>query len=137
MRLNRLLGLFTPAALVVVGACGGNPAPSTAAAPRDPCTGAWVQLFDDANFSDRRLTIAYPTEQPSLRAAGTDVRQGDVNDRVSSARWSIPAGCKFVLYKDENFQGTRFQLIGSGRPEQNSRLGAFNDEASSGRWERS
>ena len=131
----RVLRRSAPAAALVLFACGQNPAPS-AGAPGDPCSGAWVQLFDDASFSDRRLTVRYPAEHASLKAAGTDSGAGDLNDRVSSARWSAPAGCRLVLYEDESFRGTRFQFVGSGRTEQNANLGAFGDKASSARWER-
>lgn len=122
---------------LVIPACGGKrPGPTVGTAQGDPCAGAWARLFDDARFSDRRLTIAYPTERPSLAAAGTDVEGGHLNDRVSSARWSIPAGCQLVLYEDENFRGARFPLVGSGRVEENGDLRAFSDRASSARWER-
>lgn len=123
-----------PIALLVLAACGQNPGPGVAS---DPCSGAWVRLFDDANFSGRQLTVAYPTEQVSLKASRLDSGAGDLNDRVSSARWSIPEGCRLVLFEDENFRGARFQLVGSGRTEQNSNLGSFSDKASSARWERS
>lgn len=127
-----------PLALLVLASCSGNGLPQPAARPMgDPCAGAWVRLFDDANLSDRQLTLAYPIEQPTLRSVQIDAGAGDLNDRVSSAQWSIPAACKVVLYEDENFRGTAFPLIGSGRVEQNSNLGQFSDKASSARWERS
>ena len=138
MGLRHLIHPCGAAMLLVLTSCGGNPDPDMAGRRQsDPCSGAWVRLFDDARFSDRRLTITYPTEHPSLAAAGTDAGTGDLNDRVSSARWSIPAGCRLVLYEDERFNGNRLPLVGSGRPEENANLGAFNDKASSARWERS
>lgn len=128
----------TCALLLLAGACGGNPDPNAAGQGRgDPCSGARVYLFDDANFSARRLTIAYPADHARLIVAGTDASGGDLNDRTSSVRWSVPSGCKLVLYEDENFRGAQFQLVGSGRTEENSNLGSFSDKASSARWERS
>ena len=120
--------------LVVAAGCGGNPNPGVARG--DPCDGARVRLYEDAGFSDRVLTIDYPEEFTSLRAAGADAGDGDLNDRASSVQWTIPIGCQLVLYEDENFRGARFPLVGSSRSEQNSNLGSFNDRASSARWER-
>ena len=131
--IRKYIGLLV---LLVPVACGGNPDPGLAGQPGDPCAGAWARLYEDAGFSGQRLTITYPTELASFRQVGTDSGAGNLNDRVSSVQWSIPTGCRLVLYQDENFRGTRFQLIGSGREEQNSNLGAFNDQASSARWER-
>jgi hypothetical protein len=122
--------------LVIFAGCGGNSAPG-ATAQSDPCAGAAVQLFADANYADRQISINYPGDQASLRSAGINTGAGDLNDRVSSARWTIPVGCRFVLFDDENFRGTSFPLIGSGRMEQNPNLGSFGDKASSARWERS
>jgi hypothetical protein len=138
VKLRWIFRRSAPAAALALFACGSNQAPDpTAQARRDPCSGAWAQLFDDAGFSDRRLTIEYPTEHASLKAASSDSGERDLNDRVSSAKWSAPAGCRLVLYEDENFRGARFQLVGSGRVEQNANLGSFSDKASSARWERS
>lgn len=133
MKLRSILRRSVPVALLLLPACGGG----AALAGRDPCEGAWVQLYDDAGFSDQRLTVRYPTEHANLKGINSDSGGRDLNDRVSSARWDIPRGCRAVLYEDENFRGTRFQLVGSGRVEQNANLGSFNDEASSVRWERS
>jgi hypothetical protein len=60
-----------------------------------------------------------------------------LNDRITSVQWSVPVGCKLALYADENYRGGAFQLIGSGQTEQNANLGAFADQASAARWERS
>ena len=125
-----------PLALLVLVSCGQNPGPNASALPVDPCSGAWVRLFDDANLSGRQLTIAYPTDHPSLRAAALDSGAGDLNDRTTSAQWAIPEGCKLVLYEDENYRGTDFPLVGSGRAAQNPNIGTFSDRASSARWER-
>lgn len=129
MKPVRILLRSIPAAALVLAACGQNPAPGAAGAPGDPCAGAWVELFDDSNFSGSRLRVVYPTEHASLK-------ERDLNDRVSSARWSIPAGCRLALYEDESFRGARFPLVGSGRTEQNASFGSFSDKASSARWER-
>lgn len=136
MKLEDLRTYIGAVVLLILAACGGNPNPSIAAQSNDPCAGASARIYEEAGFSGRRLTITYPTELASFRQAGADSGAGNVDDRVSSVQWSIPAGCRLVLYEDENFRGTRFQLIGSGREEQNSNLGAFNDRASSSRWER-
>lgn len=134
----RTLRWSAPIALLVLVSCSRGPDPRAAGPGQsDPCSGAWARLFDDANLSDRQLTLAYPTEQASLQAVRTNAGVEDLNDRVSSARWSIPPGCKLVLYEDENFRGAAFQLVGSGRTEQNPNFGSFSDKASSARWERS
>jgi hypothetical protein len=121
---------------VVLAGCGGNPGPGSTQAPGDPCTGAWARLFDNANFAGAELTLVNPTPQPRLAMTSLDIGTGNLNDRASSARWMIPVGCRLVLYRDENFGGPGFQLVGSGRPEGNANLGAFSDGASSARWER-
>ena len=124
--------------VLVTAACSSNRSPA-AGAPRasDPCSGAQAQLWDDANFGGRRLTVEYPGEHASLERASADGGAQGLNDRISSAKWNIPVGCKLVLYEDVDFRGNRFALVGSGRLEQNANLGAFGDRASSLRWERS
>ena len=136
MKLKNIRTFIGAFMLLILMACGGNREPGVAAQSSDPCAGAWARLYEDAGFSGQRLTITYPSEFASLRQAATDSGSGNLNDRVSSVQWSIPTGCRLVLYQDESFRSTRFQLIGSGREEQNANLGAFNDQASSGRWER-
>lgn len=135
MRLSALLRCGAAGILLAFTACGGRTPPG-AGQTMDPCAGGWVRLFDDAEFGGRRVTIAYPVEHASLRAAGADAGGGDLNDRASSVRWSIPLGCSLVLYEHENFQGTQYPLVGSGRTEENARLGSFSDRASSATWER-
>ena len=138
MNARSALVKVAPLALVVAAACGGNSPPVVASQPVvDPCLGAWVQLYEGANFSSRRFTLAYPTEQTSLRSVAYDGGTGDLNDRITSVQWSVPAGCRAVLYDAENFRGEAFQLVGSGRNEQNANLGSFNDRTSSARWDRS
>ncbi|MDP9347869.1 MAG: beta/gamma crystallin family protein [Gemmatimonadota bacterium] len=132
MTLRRILRPSAPGVLLMLSACGGP----MALLRGDPCEGAWMQLFDDARFSDQRLTVRYPDEHASLRGVNSDAGGRDLNDRVSSARWEAPPGCRAVLFEDENFRGTRFELVGSGRREENANLGSFNDKASSLRWER-
>ena len=133
----RLGFLLQTPAILVLASCGGNPGSQSAVMPVDPCSGAWVRLYDDAGLSGDRLTIAYPTDQSSLAAARVDTGARNLNDRVTSAQWSISEGCKLVLYEHENFQGTAYPFVGSGRTEQEADIRDFSDRASAARWERS
>lgn len=97
---------------------------------------AWMQLWDDKSFSDRRLTIQHPREEADLNKVQTDNGQIGFSDKASSGKWQIPTGWMLVLHDDKNFKDTRLELIGTGKVEQNADFGSFSDKCSSFTWER-
>ncbi|MFP2923962.1 hypothetical protein ACLESO_01845 [Pyxidicoccus sp. 3LG] len=95
---------------------------------------AWVELYDDTGFADRRLTIRYPTEHTNYGNVFSDNGQKGFNDKASSVRYHIPAGYRMVLYDDSGYQDSQYYLIGTGNIEEISSLGSFSDKTSSSRW---
>ncbi len=104
--------------------------------PRD----AFVELYDDNNFSDRRLTIRYNQNISNLESTISDNGQRGFNDKTSSVRFQIPRGYKLVLYDDKGYSDRKLELIGTGRLEdkeyRNLDSKNFGDKTSSLRWER-
>jgi phosphatidylserine/phosphatidylglycerophosphate/cardiolipin synthase-like enzyme len=98
---------------------------------------AWVELYDDKGFKDRRLTIRHPQNVGNMDNIKSDNGKKGFGDKASSARWFIPRGWRFVLYDDNEFRDSPFPLVGSGRVEENADFGSFSDKCSSGRWEQS
>jgi hypothetical protein len=98
-------------------------------------TEAWLELYDDKAFADRRLTIRYPNEVANMKDVTSDDGKEGFNDKASSAKWQIPTGWQAVLFDDTNFKDGRFILVGTGRVEENPDFGAFSDKCSSLRWE--
>ncbi len=97
---------------------------------------AWVKLYDDKRYKDRRLTIKYPKTHSSLKKVKSDEGKRGFNDKTSSVKWDIPLGWQAVLFDDEGFKDSRYELTGVGKVKQISDVGSFNDKASSLRWER-
>lgn len=96
---------------------------------------AWVELYDDKAYGDRKLTIRYPATIEDMKDATSDDGKAGFNDKASSAKWQIPAGWQAVLFDDTNHKDSRCELIGTGGVEANPDLGSFSDKCSSIRWE--
>ena len=99
---------------------------------------AYVTLYDDKNFKDRKLTIRYGKNISKMSNARSDNGKKGFNDKASSVRWFIPKGHKFVLYDDAGYSDRKLVLDGNGKVQQIKNLNSknFGDKASSGRWER-
>jgi hypothetical protein len=88
---------------------------------------AWVDLFEHDGFKGRRLSIV--GTQPAGIADYTQINvQGDnFDDSVSSARWQLPAGRTYRVFRERNFRlsGNHrdfIDLVGNGKIEE---LGNF------------
>ena len=117
--------------------------PSHAAAVATPGE-AWVDLFEHTGFAGRRLSII-GTKDSAIRHYGKISVQGTAfDDLISSARWQIQKGTRYVMYEHRNYKGRRLTLRGTGRVEEISNFGMakigshtvdFNDKVSSSRYE--
>ena len=94
---------------------------------------AWVELFDDNTFKDRRLTLNGSSPGIGNYNNITVEGQRGFGDKVSSARYMIPFGHVYRLYEHDSYKGKTLDLVGTGRIEEiadfNSR--GFNDKVSS------
>lgn len=91
---------------------------------------AFVELYDDSDFSDRGLTIDYPDR--NLEDYSNFKRIEGFNDKTSAARYCIPPGHFFRLYDDTGFRDNYRDFYGTGSINLNQN--GFNDKASSGRF---
>ncbi len=99
---------------------------------------AWIELYDDRNFKDRRLTILGGSSSTSIknykkiRVEG----KGGFGDKVSSVRWQIPRGYTYRLYEHDSYRGKTINLVGTGTIKEipNLRSKGFNDKVSSSRY---
>ncbi len=91
---------------------------------------AFVELYDDSDFSDRGLMIDYPDE--GRRNYADFKRVEGFTDKASALRYCLPPGWAFRLYKDDTFRGGTLELRGTGALDLNSQ--SFGDAASSGRF---
>ena len=91
---------------------------------------AFVELYDDSDWSDRGLMIDYP-DRYLENYANYDHTEG-FEDKASAVRYCIPPGWRYRLYKDKNYKGGYHDLIGTGSKNLNSY--GFGDKTSSSRW---
>lgn len=101
-----------------------------------PIEASWVKLWDDKGFSDRVLTVNYPTDIPNFHNVDSDDGKEGFNDKASAVQWHIAVGWKAVLYDDNNYRDSKYELIGTGKFQQVPDLGSFSDKTSSIRWEK-
>ncbi len=98
---------------------------------------AWVELFDDAGYTDRRLRIVGNSSSSirNYKHKTVEGRRG-FGDKVSSARWQIPAGYTYRLYEHDRYRGRVLRLQGNGRVQEIRRFSShnFNDKVSSSRY---
>ncbi len=93
----------------------------------------WVRLYDDAGFTDRRLTVGFGRNIGNFHNISSDDGKSGFNDKTSSVKFSVPAGWKVVLYENSNYAKRGYPLKGKGSIAD---LGYFGDKTSSIRWER-
>ncbi len=102
--------------------------------PHNTCSriqDAWVELYDDDDFSDRSLMIDFVDR--NLEDYSNYDRTEGFEDKTSSVRWCLPPGAFYRLYKDkEPCSGDTRDLVGTGSLE--SRSDFFNDEPSCSKW---
>lgn len=85
--------------------------PVTVTAPAD----GWIELYDDAEFRDRRLTIRGTRDGKKADYGKERVEGKPFKKKVSSVRWQIPEGRTYRLYAEVNFEGPTLDLQGDGR----------------------
>ncbi len=102
--------------------------------PNPGCTSdiqqAFVELYDDSDFSDRGLMIDYPDAGKENYASFNNTE--GFNDKASAIRYCIPPGWRFRLYEHSSYGGSYKQFGGQGATNLGT-LG-FGDKGSSGRF---
>ncbi|MCY1041929.1 hypothetical protein OV208_11445 [Corallococcus sp. bb12-1] len=94
---------------------------------------AYVDFYDDSDFSDRGVIFDYEDQGLKNWARFNDVDK--FNDKASAVRWCIPPGHRVRLYNDSNHQGSYKDLVGDGMlHEVNLNHWSFGDKVSSARW---
>jgi hypothetical protein len=94
---------------------------------------AFVDFYDDSNYSDRGFIYDYPDRFAKNWASFHSIDA--LNDKVSSVRWCIPRGNRVRIYADSNYKGSYKDLIGNGGLQQiNLSSWGFNDKTSSAQW---
>jgi hypothetical protein len=91
---------------------------------------AFVELYDDSDFSDRGLMIDYPDHGKEDYSNFTSIE--GFNDKTSAVRYCLPYGWRFRLYEHSGFQGSYRELKGRGSLNLNNV--SFGDKTSSGRF---
>jgi len=97
---------------------------------------AYVELFDDNNFSDRQLTLKYGNSPTNFDNISSDDGKKGFGDKTSSVRWQIPKGYKCVLYDDNGYRDRKIELVGNGLLQEIKDLNTknFGDKTSSLKW---
>jgi len=93
---------------------------------------AFVELYDDSDFSDRGIIIDNADHQ--LRDYKNYDKVEGFEDKASSVRWCMPPGYKMRLWEDKSFKGKVLDL--KGRGERNLKDAGWNDKVSSSQWDR-
>lgn len=110
---------------------------ATAPPPVTRIEDAYVELFDDVGFGDRKARIAGRVDVANFDRLASEGGQVGFGDKTSSIRWQIPPGWTFVLHDDADFKDRSIKLEGGdGKLREIRDLDAedFGDKASSGRW---
>ncbi|MBN8232746.1 hypothetical protein JYK02_35035 [Corallococcus macrosporus] len=103
------------------------------AACRTDVRRAYVDFYDDSDFSDRGVIFDYEDQGLKNWARFSDVDA--FNDKASAVRWCIPPGHRVRLHGDSNYKGSAKDLVGDGLPhEVNLNSWGFGDKVSSARW---
>lgn len=97
---------------------------------------AWIDLFEDAGFRGRRLSVYGQVDDPIPDYGRIRVQDEPLGDRVSSVRFQIPAGHTYTLFKDSRFRGRSLDLVGDGTVIELPDLAVlgFDEQVSSSRY---
>jgi hypothetical protein len=94
---------------------------------------AFVDFYDDSNFSDRGFIFDFADRSSKNWARFSDV--DNFNDKASAVRYCIPPGYRVRLYKDSNYSGGTKDLVGTGGPVSvNLNDWGFGDKTSAAQW---
>ncbi|WP_043392719.1 hypothetical protein [Archangium violaceum] len=91
---------------------------------------AFVELYDDSDFSDRGLMIDHPDYTQENYSNFSSIE--GFNDKASAVRYCLPSGWRARLYEHSNFGGSYREL--SGRGSLNLNNVSFGDKTSSMRF---
>jgi hypothetical protein len=91
---------------------------------------AFVELYDDSNFSDRGLMIDYPDYGKESYSNFSYIE--GFNDKTSAVRYCLPYGWRARLYEHANIGGGYRELNGRGSVNLNNV--SFGDKTSSMRF---
>jgi len=99
---------------------------------------AWVELFDDRNFKDRRLIVKGSSGSIRNYKKITVEGKRGFGDKASSVRFMIPHGYVYRLYEDDSYRGKTLELVGTGTVLEISDFNSlhFNDKVSSSKFVR-
>jgi len=105
--------------------------------PHGPCDriqDAWVELYDEFDFSDRSVMIDFVDRHLENYRNLNSVE--DMEDRPTSVRWCIPAGAVYRLWQRRDpCEGNVVDLVGTGSMESlNLHDVSFGDAASCSEW---
>ncbi|MFQ5629405.1 MAG: hypothetical protein ACE5I1_11640 [bacterium] len=97
----------------------------------------WIELFEHENFRGRMLRIYQDGKSNYANYDRVYVRGASFDDKVSSVRFQLPAGLRYILYKDSNYRGSKSVLTGDGALQEiaDLRQQGFGDKVSSSRFE--
>ena len=105
-------------------------------------TKAWIQLFEDPDYSHRYVVVDYDDRNKDNFDNFERLDPGffgDVNgatDEASAWRWFAPHGCTLRVnehsFGDSRFPGKHVRLFGTGRVEEESDLHGVPDEHGNG-----
>jgi hypothetical protein len=96
---------------------------------------SWVTLYDDDDYTDRNLTKLYPDNVKNMNDVKSNDGKGGFNDKASSAIYCIAVGLTCRLYEDDSYNGSYYDLKGTGEKEKvNLKNQNFNDKTSSLKW---
>jgi hypothetical protein len=90
-----------------------------------------IQLFANANFKGTEATLS-KLDNINPQGKANDMPK-DLNDSVSSLRWSLPRGALVIFYEDAAPKGEQLVLWGSGQMAELTKWD-FNDKASRWAW---
>ncbi|MEM9545306.1 MAG: hypothetical protein AAGA77_05000 [Bacteroidota bacterium] len=80
---------------------------------------AVIELYDDANFSDRCMRIyGYHGKKEYSHYKKVFVEDEQFNDKISSIRYQIPKGKTYLLFEKDSFKGKVIKLKGTGKMEE-------------------
>jgi hypothetical protein len=91
---------------------------------------AFVEFYDDSNFSDRGLMVDYP-DYGKEQYSNFSYVEG-FTDKTSAVRYCLPYGWRARIYEHSNFGGSYREL--SGRGSLNLNNVSFGDKTSSMRF---
>jgi len=90
--------------------------PNTAPEVTDPRHG-WIDLFEHRQFAGRRLSLLGGRGGRIPHYGKITVQGSTFENLVSSARWQLPRGTSYVLYRKRDFASPKLVLTGTGKVE--------------------